>query len=459
MKDNNSNSVSVLVVDDDHDLLQLLDMRLTAAGFNTCCCSSGQEALDKLDNFSPSAVITDLKMDGMDGMQLLEKIHQIRPLLPVIMLTAHGSIPDAVVAAQKGVFAFLTKPINKQELITTLEQACNTTTVVNQPDEWSSNIITRSPRMFELLEQAKMVAQSNVSVFITGDSGTGKELLAQAIHSASRRHNNPFIPINCGAIPSELLESELFGHKKGAFTGANNDHQGLFQAADQGTLFLDEIGDMPLSLQVKLLRVLQEETVRPVGSTQHIPVDVRVIAATHRHIEKQISTGEFREDLFYRLNVVNLELPRLRDRKEDVPLLVNHFLNQVASQNNQTQRKFSEEAMQLLMGYHWPGNIRQLQNLVERTVALSPSKVISESLVRSSLPTDEQAITPLTEAKQAFERNYVKQLLKQTNGSIPDAAKLAGRNRSDFYKIVKRHNIDTNHFVLAETSRVARQLT
>ncbi len=436
----------ILVVDDDPDLLQLLEMRLSAAGFKPYCCSSGEQALEQLEHLSPEAVITDLKMDGMDGLQLLEKIHQIRPVLPVIMLTAHGSIPDAVLAAQKGVFAFLTKPINKQELISTLEQACHASGNINHHDGWAEKIITRSASMFELLEQAKMVARSDVSVLITGDSGTGKELLADAIHNISKRNNHPFIPINCGAIPPDLLESELFGHKKGAFTGAQNDYQGLFQAANHGTLFLDEIGDMPLALQVKLLRVLQEAKVRPVGATEHIPIDVRVIAATHRNIEEKIHSGEFREDLFYRLNVVNLQLPPLAKRKEDIPLLVNHFLAKVADRNGDARRKFSKEAMQLLMHYDWPGNIRQLENLVEKMVALSPNKVISEAMVKASLPHDEPDVLSLTDAKQAFEKNYVKQLLKQTNGSIPDAAKLAGRNRSDFYKIVKRHGIEAEHY-------------
>ncbi len=436
----------ILVVDDDPDLLQLLEMRLSAAGFKPYCCNSGEQALEQLEHLSPEAVITDLKMDGMDGLQLLEKIHQIRPVLPVIMLTAHGSIPDAVLAAQKGVFAFLTKPINKQELISTLEQACHASGNINHHDGWADKIITRSASMFELLEQAKMVARSDVSVLITGDSGTGKELLADAIHTISKRNNHPFIPINCGAIPPDLLESELFGHKKGAFTGAQRDYQGLFQAANRGTLFLDEIGDMPLALQVKLLRVLQEEKVRPVGATEQIPIDVRVIAATHRNIEEKIQSGEFREDLYYRLNVVNLQLPPLSKRKEDIPLLVNHFLAKVADRNNDAPRKFSKESMQLLMQHEWPGNIRQLENLVEKMVALSPNKVISEAMVKSSLPQDEPDVLSLTDAKQAFEKNYVKQLLKQTNGSIPDAAKLAGRNRSDFYKIVKRHNIEAEHY-------------
>jgi two-component system response regulator GlrR len=311
--------------------------------------------------------------------------------------------------------------------------------------------------MFDLLEQAKMVAKSNVSVLILGESGTGKELLAQAIHGASERNTRSFVPINCGAIPPDLLESELFGYRKGAFTGANQDFKGLFLTAHQGTLFLDEIGDMPLALQVKLLRVLQDSKVRQLGATEHQDINVRVIAATHRDLQQAIVDGDFREDLYYRLNVVSLEIPPLRSRREDIPLLVNHFLKRHAEQHHQLVKHFSNEAMQLVMQYHWPGNIRQLQNMVEKMIALCPGQVISESLVQAGLPRDRLKITPLTEAKQQFEKNYVKQLLKMTGGNIPEAAALAQRNRSDFYKIMRRHNIDNELYRIKDATELTNE--
>ena len=444
---NGTSGKSVLVVDDDRGLLQLIEMRLQAEGYQAHCAESGEQALDMLEQISPAAVISDLKMDGMDGLALLEKIHQVRPVLPVIILTAHGSIPDAVLAAQKGVFAFLTKPINKQELFSSLEQACKING--NEQEEqstWCDSIITRSAKMFELMEQAQLVANSDVSVLVLGESGTGKELVAEAIHNSSPRCEGPFVPINCGAIPAELLESELFGYRKGAFTGATKDYDGLFVQSNGGTLFLDEIGDMPMSLQVKLLRVLQEEKVRPLGSGQQISVNLRVIAATHQKLEQSIADGKFREDLYYRLNVVSLQLPPLSERKEDIPLLINHFLKNIANKTDKPLKKIATEAMKLAMQYHWPGNIRQLQNLVEKTVALCPGQVISETLVANSLPTQSQQVSPLTEAKQHFEKDYVKHLLKLTDGNIPEAAEIAGRNRSDFYKIVKRHGIDVDRY-------------
>ena len=325
----------ILLVDDDPDLLKLISLRLASAGYRVRTADSGEAALASLAVARPGVVISDLRMPGIDGLQLFEAIHREHPALPVIILTAHGTIPDAVAATQRGVFGFLTKPFDSQELLQKVAAALrvagdSSPESQDTTGEWRAGIITRSPRMEDLLRQARLVADSDASVLIYGDSGTGKELLARAIHRASPRRDKPFVAVNCGAIPEPLLESELFGHARGAFSGAVQAHKGLFQAADGGTIFLDEIGDMPLALQVKLLRVLQEGEVRPVGATQPIPVDVRVISATHRDLDAQKAAGQFREDLYYRLNVVSLKLPALADRREDIPLLATHFLRRLA---------------------------------------------------------------------------------------------------------------------------------
>src|SRR5262245_5447130 len=299
----------ILLVDDDPDLLKLISLRLTSAGYRVRTADSGETALAALAVARPGAVITDLRMPGIDGLQLFDAIHRQHPALPVIILTAHGTIPDAVSATQRGIFGFLTKPFDSQELLQKVAAAVKVAGDApaqgqEASGEWRSGIITRSPKMEDLLRQAKLVADSEASVLIYGESGTGKELLARAIHRASPRGDHAFVAVNCGAIPEPLLESELFGHARGAFSGAVQAHKGLFQAADGGTIFLDEIGDMPLALQVKLLRVLQEGEVRPVGSTQPVPVEVRVISATHRDLDEQKAAGQFREDLYYRRNVV-----------------------------------------------------------------------------------------------------------------------------------------------------------
>lgn len=439
---------AILLVDDDPGQLELLSMRLVGSGYEIRRANSGEEALSLIAQNVPDLVIANLRMDSMDGLALYDRIHQQWPALQVVILTAHGSIREAVMATQKGVFAFLAKPVAKDELLTTLEKALELNArSVQAKSSWGDRILTRSGKMYHLLDQARLVARSDVNVLISGESGTGKELMAKAIHEASSRAEGPFVAVNCGALPDNLLESELFGHVKGAFTGATRDHPGLFAAAEGGSIFLDEIGDMPLALQVKLLRVLQERRLRPVGGTADRPIDVRILSATHRDLEEAVTIGKFREDLFYRLNVVNLKLPSLRERSEDIPLLVNHFLHEIAQRLSATERQIAPDAMKILLNYHWPGNIRQLQNIVEQLVALSRTPVISAVQAKNALPSERSApIVTLTEAKRAFERDYLIRLLQLTEGNIPEAAKYAGRNRSDLYKVIKRHQIDVNQF-------------
>lgn len=390
-------------------------------------------------------VISDLRMDEMDGLQLFSEIQKGQPGMPVIILTAHGSIPDAVAATQQGVFSFLTKPVDKDALYKAIDEALEQRSPATD-EAWRQAIVTRSPLMLRLLEQAGMVAQSDVSVLINGQSGTGKEIVAQAIHNASPRHDKPFVAINCGALPEQLLESELFGHARGAFTGAVSNREGLFQAAEGGTLFLDEIGDMPVALQVKLLRVLQERKVRPLGSNRDIEINVRIISATHRDLPKAMARGEFREDLFYRLNVVNLKIPPLSERTEDIPLLANHLLRQSADRHKPFVRAFSSDAMKRLMAAKWPGNVRQLVNVIEQCVALTSSPVIGDALVEQALEGENTALPTFVEARNQFELNYLRKLLQITRGNVTHAARMAGRNRTEFYKLLSRHELDANDF-------------
>ncbi len=445
------NPGEILLVDDDPDLLKLISLRLTSAGHRVRTADCGETALAAIAVQRPAIVITDLRMPGIDGLQLFEAIHRQHAAMPVIILTAHGTIPDAVSATQRGVFGYLTKPFDSQDLLQKVAAALELSGGESaggdsKGGEWRAGIITRSPRMEDLLRQARLVADSDASVLIFGESGTGKELLARAIHQASRRSTKPFVAVNCGAIPGDLLESELFGHARGAFTGAVQAHKGLFQAADGGTLFLDEIGDMPLPLQVKLLRVLQEGEVRPVGSTQSIPVDVRVVSATHRDLDSERAQGHFREDLFYRLNVVSLKLPPLCERREDIPLLAVHILRNLGERYRKSASTLAPDAMALLVAAPWPGNIRQLINLLEQAVALSPTPVIPATLVHAALKEDAAALVPFEEARKTFERDYLVRLLKITGGNVTQAAQLAKRNRTEFYKLLQRHRLEPSMF-------------
>ena len=419
----------ILLVDDDPGLLRLLSIRLRAEGYEVEAVESAHKALGALRQFSPDLVITDLRMDKMDGIGLLKELQTKSPGLRVVIITAHGTIPDAVTATQHGAFGFLTKPIDKDELLSLVERALKVSGAVEVAEGWAGEIITRNSALREILQQAKMVAATDARVLITGESGTGKELLAKAIHNASERRNKPFTAINCSAMAENLLESELFGHAKGAFTGATRSHEGLFQAAMGGTLLLDEIGDMPMRLQVKLLRVLQENQVRPVGSTEARRIDVRVVSATHRDLQELMTQGRFREDLYYRLNVVNIQLPTLDERREDIPLLVAHFLQQIAAEADQERKVYAPEAVEMLVTAEWPGNIRQLYNIVRQNVALSRSPVISGELVQQSLGKHAGKLASFSDARDEFTRNYLSQILQITMGNVsrhdlnPDAFK------------------------------------
>ena len=449
-------SAHILVVDDDEDILRLLGMRLRARGYRVSTAGSAEAALAQLAVDPPRVVVSDVRLPGRDGLALFEEIRATRPALPVILLTAHGTIPDAVDATSRGVFGYLTKPFDSQILLEKIAQALQVSARDEAPSEggageaWMDGIVFRSSRMATLMAEARMVAQSEASVLIRGESGTGKEVLARAIHRASPRAKGPFIAINCGAIPEQLLESELFGHMKGAFTGAASNRGGLFQAANGGTLFLDEIGDMPLALQVKLLRVLQERVVRPVGATRGEPVDVRLLSATHRDLEAAMADGQFREDLYYRLDVVSLTLPRLEERREDIPLLAAHFVQQVAAKYGKPINGFAPDALEALATAAWPGNVRQLYNVVEQSCALTSTPLIPLSLVQRALRAPSMEALTYAEAKQRFERNYLVQLLKLTDGNVADAARIADRNRTEFYRLLQKHDLAPAMFRISE---------
>lgn len=435
----------VLLVDDDIKLLRIVSLKLESEGYQVAAFASASDALTRLPKIAPGLVIADLKMPNLDGLQLLTRLQECRPGLPVILFSAYGDIADAVKAMHAGAIDFLTKPVDWNRLLDLLDRHLDPDVSAAPDSAFGDIVATRSLAMQAVLQDARRVASTTSSVLISGASGTGKEVVARAIHDASPRAAKPFVAINCAAVPSELLESVLFGHKRGAFTGAHTDHQGLFRAAHGGTVFLDEIGDMPVELQAKLLRVLEGRKIRPVGETHSIPIDVRVISATHRDLEQRAEQGSFRQDLFYRLNVVRLNLPDLDERREDIPLLVRQRLT-LLDKDAKVQHVFSPEAMNLLRAASWPGNVRQLLNTVEQTVALAPSRVISASLVRRCLGKSVNALTELDEAREAFTRQYLGQLLEAASGNVARAARIAGRNRSDFYRLLARYGLSADDF-------------
>jgi two-component system response regulator GlrR len=446
------NRKTVLVVDDDPDLLKLLTLRLAAAGYTVESADSGERALAKMAIARPDVVVTDLKMGGMDGLALFEQIQRSAPTLPVIILTAHGTIPDAVDATRRGVFGFLAKPFEGKALLDQVAQALKVSAgaaAAGADEAWRADIVTASPQMEDVLRRAQLVAQSDAAVLVTGASGAGKELLARAIHRAGKRRDAPFLAMNCAAIPEALLESELFGHRKGAFAGAEYDHEGLFVSAEGGTVFLDEIGDMPAALQAKLLRAMQEREVRAIGAAEATPINVRIISATHRDLEALVASKAFRDDLYYRLNVVSLAIPPLAERREDIVPLAKHFLAATAARYGKEIRAFAPEALELLIGAPWPGNVRQLANVVEQAVALATAPIIPAALLQAALKSEPATLTPLDAAKRAFERDYLIRILRITHGNVTHAARLAQRNRTEFYKLLDRHQLQPAMFKAA----------
>ena len=427
----------ILVVDDDPGLLRLLTIRLRAENYEVEAVESAAAALAACTRFRPDLVITDLRMDQMDGIGLLKELQSRWPGLRVIILTAHGTIPDAVHATQSGAFGFLTKPVDKQDLLDHVQRALKISGFAHVDEDWRADIVTRNQGMEDKLAQANMVAGTDARVLLTGESGTGKELLARAIHDASPRRNKPFAVVNCAAMTEDLLDLELFGSEPSA-TGLPQ--PGQIETAAGGTLLLDEVGDLPMRLQIKLLRVLQDNQIRVPGRTEAVPVNVRILSASRRDLHALMVSGRFREDLFYRLNVVHIEVPPLARRREDIPLLVAHFLERLAKESGQ-RRIYAPEAVELLATADWPGNVRQLYQVVRQNVALSQGAIITAEIVQQSLGGSSTRLPSFDEASDEFTRNYLSQILQITGGNVSQAARLARRNRTDFYKLLSRHQL------------------
>ena len=440
----------ILVVDDDPSLLTLLQMRLKSMGFAVTPCGTGEDALSRAHEETFDFAILDLRLPDLDGLGLMEELHLLHSSLPVLIVTAHGCIPNAVEAMKKGAYGYLTKPFDDKELLASIDKALAQKRMSQEIHRLQmlvnelygmDNVVARSSEMQALLQQVARVAGTDATVCIAGETGTGKEVVARIIHCNSPRAAKAFVAVNCAAIPETLFESELFGHLKGSFTGAHQNKRGLIHSADKGTLFLDEIGEMPLSLQGKLLRTIQQREVLPIGAQVPSKVDVRILAATNKDLGQAVREGKFREDLYYRIQVVPLWIPPLRERRQDIPSLAQFFLKQSISRLNKSIRGFTPDAMQAMVTYAWPGNVRELENLIERAVVMSSTDMITPDLLPMTCQKAEGTLQPLTEAKESFEREYLRDLLRATDGNISRAAQIAGRYRADFYKLLKKYGL------------------
>jgi len=471
-------TAQILVVDDEQNLRILIEALLESAGYRVFLASGGEEALAHAAAAEPDLAIVDLRMPGMDGLTLLEHLLRLHPELPVLMLTAHGTVVQAVEAMQKGASDFLTKPFDSTDLLTRIAKALEVQRLKQEVTRLQTlvqdrahfeHIVTHNAKMQQVLRQVEHIASTDTTVCLYGESGTGKELIAKALHMASHRASAPFVAINCGAIPEGLLENELFGHVQGAFTGADRAKRGLLLLAHSGTLFLDEVGELSALLQVKLLRVLQEREFYAVGAEQPTKVDLRLIAATNRDLSHAVAAGTFRADLYYRLHVIPVVLPPLRERRDDIPLLAQYFLEHYSRALDKEVQGFTAPALQRLLAYAWPGNVRELANVVERAVVLTTCPLITPDLflleerpdspellspVNPPLPDHQRqegtaphpALETLEQARAACERDYLVQVLRATQGTVSRAAVLAGMHRGPFYKLLQKYALDPEAF-------------
>jgi two-component system response regulator GlrR len=445
----------ILIVDDDASMQRMLRHRLEREGYRVATASDGEEGISAIRQEAFSLVITDMRMPRLQGDELVKAVSSFNPEIPVIVMTAYGEVQEAVRLMADGVYHYVTKPFDVEDLVHRVNKAIERQKTHSEVKQVRNKIQSRrksdyivgaSPKIEELLTQISIVAQNDVPVIIYGESGTGKELVARAIHYTGRRADKPFIVENCGAIPENLIENELFGHVKGAYTDARTDQKGLFEEAHLGTLFLDEIGELPLSLQVKFLRVLQDGEFKRIGSTRPIKVDVRVIAATNKDLIQAIAEKTFREDLFYRLNVIPMHIPPLRERKEDIPLLINHFLAEFNKELGKNVEGFSPAAIQKMMTYQWPGNVRELKNKVKQAMVLTRNNVIGAEDLFFHVPVASNKFQSFREAKREFEKEYISQVLRISQGNISQAARLAKKDRKDFYDVMKKYNIQPDAF-------------
>ncbi|MBJ6726898.1 sigma-54-dependent transcriptional regulator [Geomesophilobacter sediminis] len=452
---------TILIVDDEEGIRSSLAGILEDEGYRTIAAADGMEALAVCKREIPRLVLLDIWMPRMDGLQTLQALKERYPELNVIMMSGHGTIETAVKSTKLGAYDFIEKPLSLEKVVVTVENALAMTRLKEENASLrglvlqSHEMIGSSPAMVKLREQIRMVAPTNASVLITGENGTGKELVARSVHFHSQRREKPFIEINCAAIPEELIESELFGHERGAFTGAVAQKKGKFDQADGGTIFLDEIGDMSLKTQAKVLRILQERKFERVGGTRTIEVDVRVVAATNKLLEEEIKNGAFREDLFYRLNVVPFKVPSLRDRRDDIPLLVTYFLDTFCRREERELKMIVPEALEALKRYDWPGNVRELKNIVERLVIMTPGGTITVNHLPDYLVNDAGSrdgntgrlesvleLSSLREAREEFEKEFIIQKLEENDWNVSRTAEAIELERSNLHRKIKSYGID-----------------
>lgn len=451
---------SILIVDDEKSIRESLTGILQDEGFSPSSVDNGEAALVKVSEEKPDLILLDIWMPGMDGLEALTKIRELYPDQLVVMMSGHGTIETAVKATKLGAYDFIEKPLSLEKVLLCIQNAVKIGRLVEENRELKAQIgkehemIGSSKPIRDLKQQIKIAAPTSGWILITGENGTGKELVARAIHHNSQRSNKPFVEVNCAAIPEDLIESELFGHEKGSFTGATTQRRGKFDQAHLGTLFLDEIGDMSLKTQAKVLRILQEHKFERVGGNKTIEVDVRVIAATNKDLEKQISDGLFREDLYYRLNVIPFHVPPLRERKTDIPKLANHFLDYFCGKESRKTKILDDEALEVIQNYSWPGNVRELKNLIERLVIMCPGEVITrhqlpQSLLGKSLPiTGKESLgTSLNSetfrlAKEGFEKEYLIQKLEENDWNVSRTAEAIEIERSNLHRKIKAYGID-----------------
>ena len=445
----------ILVVDDDKNILKVIKMKLESEGFQVASALKSQVALEIAKDEIFDLALLDLKLNGKNGIELMEDLHSINPELPVIILTAYGAIDTAVEAMRKGAYSYLTKPFDDNELLLQIDQCLEKAVTSYEVKKLNNivkekygfdNIIGQNGKMKKVMKKVAQAAVTDSIVHIEGGSGTGKELIAKTLHAASLRKDGPFVAINCAAIPENLMESELFGYEKGAFTGATKRKKGFFTQAAGGSIFLDEISEMPFPMQAKLLRVIEEREYYPLGSEKTVKVDARIIIASNKDLAKEVENKTFREDLYYRIHVIPIKLPPLKDRKESIPLLAKHFLKKYSTKINKEMNGFSKSAMQKLLLHTWPGNVRELENTIECAVALSTKNVIQEDLILPARDIKTSSPQPLKTAKEDFEKHYIIQLFEFTRGNVSKAAKLAGRYRADLYDLLKKYDMKPADF-------------